>query len=144
MACSRIGASGSANFAIAVNNPIPAGTTQIANSATISDATVAVAATGSAITPVTVAPRLGLTKRAGAASITPGGTVARLGAKLCAGSADPAQGPKLMRLAEHASKVALFAFDLLELEGEPVISQPWSRRRELLGELIVPGAPILA
>ena len=34
-------------------------------------------------------------------------------------------------------------FDLLELDGEPLIAEPWSRRRELLTELIVPEAPIV-
>lgn len=40
---------------------------------------------------------------------TPGHAVAEWGAKLCENSADPRQGPKLMRMVEHASKAALFA-----------------------------------
>jgi methylenetetrahydrofolate reductase (NADPH) len=49
-----------------------------------------------------------ISKLAHGAMFTPGGTVSRLGAKICGGAKDPAQGPRLMRLVEHASKVALF------------------------------------
>ena len=37
--------------------------------------------------------------------------------------------------------VAYVVFDVLEIDGEPVFAEPWSRRRELLEELIRPGAP---
>ncbi|HTO02349.1 MAG TPA: methylenetetrahydrofolate reductase C-terminal domain-containing protein, partial [Opitutus sp.] len=37
------------------------------------------------------------------------GTLSRAGAKACANAADPLQGPKPMRLIEHASKAVLFA-----------------------------------
>jgi bifunctional non-homologous end joining protein LigD len=39
--------------------------------------------------------------------------------------------------------IAYMVFDLLELDGEPLLAAPWSRRRELLAGLIVPGAPIV-
>src|SRR4029077_12353925 len=39
--------------------------------------------------------------------------------------------------------IAYVVFDLLELDGEPVIAEAWSRRRALLEELIEPGAPIV-
>ncbi len=35
-------------------------------------------------------------------------------------------------------------FDLLELDGRPLLAEPWSRRRELLGELIVPASPMVS
>ena len=50
-----------------------------------------------------------LSKWTHAAMFTPGTPLARVGEKLCANSADPAQGPKPMRVLEHASKLALFA-----------------------------------
>jgi methylenetetrahydrofolate reductase (NADPH) len=50
-----------------------------------------------------------LSKASHSLMFTPGGTLARAGAKLCAASADPMQGPKPLRLVEHASKLALFA-----------------------------------
>ena len=37
------------------------------------------------------------------------GVISRAGAKACANAADPLQGPKPMRLIEHASKAVLFA-----------------------------------
>ena len=37
--------------------------------------------------------------------------------------------------------VAYVVFDVLEIDGEPVFAEPWSRRRELLEQLIRPGAP---
>ena len=68
------GASGAVTFAVTVVTPVPARTTQIANSATLSasDGTVDVA---SDTTPVTTAPALSLVKSDGGASVTPGGTV---------------------------------------------------------------------
>ena len=39
--------------------------------------------------------------------------------------------------------IAYVVFDLLELDGEPLIGEPWSRRRALLEQLIEPGAPIV-
>jgi methylenetetrahydrofolate reductase (NADPH) len=44
-----------------------------------------------------------------AAMFTPGSALARAGAKVCANAADPMQGPKPLRVLEHASKLALFA-----------------------------------
>jgi methylenetetrahydrofolate reductase (NADPH) len=50
----------------------------------------------------------GLSKWTHELMFTPG-KLSRSAAKSCAQSADPRQGPRLMRLAEHASKAALFA-----------------------------------
>jgi uncharacterized repeat protein (TIGR01451 family) len=74
-------AGGSATFAVTVTNPLPAGVTQIANTATISDnGTNGTDPTpgnnsGSDTTPVTGAPDLSVTKSDGGASVAPGGTV---------------------------------------------------------------------
>jgi bifunctional non-homologous end joining protein LigD len=35
-------------------------------------------------------------------------------------------------------------FDLLELDGRPVVAEPWSLRRELLADLIVPASPLVS
>ena len=56
-----------------------------------------------------VGPIYALSKWTHSAMFAPDRTLSRLGAKLCANSANPAQGPKAMRLVEHASKLALFA-----------------------------------
>ena len=50
-----------------------------------------------------------LSKLAHSAMFTPGGAISRLGNKVCSSAKDPMQGPRLMRLVEHASKVALFS-----------------------------------
>lgn len=50
-----------------------------------------------------------LSKWTHAAMFTPDSVLARAGARLCANAADPMQGPKPMRVLEHASKLALFA-----------------------------------
>jgi uncharacterized repeat protein (TIGR01451 family) len=70
-----------ATFAVTVVNPLPAGVTQISNTATIADdgtnGTDPTPAnnTGSDTTPVTGAPDLSVTKSDGGASTTPGGTI---------------------------------------------------------------------
>jgi uncharacterized repeat protein (TIGR01451 family) len=75
------GASGSAVFAVTVDNPLPAGVTQIANSAAVgddgangSDPTPA-DNSASDSTPVVSVPDLRLSKGDGGATTTPGGTV---------------------------------------------------------------------
>jgi uncharacterized repeat protein (TIGR01451 family) len=74
-------AGGSATFAVTVANLLPAGVTQISNSATIGDdganGTDPTPGnnTGSDTTPVTGAPDLSVTKSDGGASVAPGGTV---------------------------------------------------------------------
>jgi uncharacterized repeat protein (TIGR01451 family) len=71
-----------ATFAVTVVNPVTAGVTQIANTATVADdglnGTDPVPGnnSGSDTTPVTGAPDLSLTKSDGGASVAPGGTVA--------------------------------------------------------------------
>jgi len=71
-----------ATFAVTVDNPVPAGTTQISNTASIADDGTNGADptpgnnTGSDTTPVTAAPDLSLTKSDGGVSVPPGGTVA--------------------------------------------------------------------
>jgi methylenetetrahydrofolate reductase (NADPH) len=55
-----------------------------------------------------VSPLYRLSKWTHDTMFTPG-ALSRAGANACAKSADPMQGPKLMRLVEHASKAALFA-----------------------------------
>jgi uncharacterized repeat protein (TIGR01451 family) len=67
------GASGTAIFAVTVAGSVPAGVTQISNSASIGDATTS--ATDSDTTPLITTPGLVLTKSDGGASVTPGGTV---------------------------------------------------------------------
>jgi uncharacterized repeat protein (TIGR01451 family) len=67
------GANGSATFAVTVVNPVPAGTTQVANSATIGDGTTSAGANRS--TPVSTTPALALSKSDGGVSAVPGGTV---------------------------------------------------------------------
>src|SRR6185295_12164039 len=70
-----------ATFAVTVVNPLTAGVTQIANSASIADdglnGTDPTPAnnSGSDTTPVTGAPDLSLTKSDGGATVAPGGTV---------------------------------------------------------------------
>lgn len=74
--------SGSATFAVTVINPVPAGVTQISNTATIADdgtngADPTPANNSSTdTTPVTATPDMSITKSDGGATTTPGGTVA--------------------------------------------------------------------
>lgn len=76
------GGSGSATFAVTVINPVPAGVTQISNTATIADdgangADPTPANNSSTdTTPVTATPDMSITKSDGGATTTPGGTVA--------------------------------------------------------------------
>ena len=67
------GASSTANFAITVDNPVPAGVTQISNSASVGDGTTS--ATASDTTPVNTTPALSLNKSDAGGTITPGGTL---------------------------------------------------------------------
>ena len=60
-----------------------------------------------------------------------------LDGELCAFDADGVPRFELFQRGEGS--IAYVVFDLLELDGEPLIAEPWSRRRELLTELIVPG-----
>jgi bifunctional non-homologous end joining protein LigD len=64
-----------------------------------------------------------------------------LDGELCAFDENGVPRFELFQRGEGA--IAYVVFDLLELDGEPVIAEPWIRRRELLSELIVPGAPIV-
>ena len=64
-----------------------------------------------------------------------------LDGELCAFDEDGVPRFELFQRGEGA--IAYMVFDLLELDGEPLIGEPWSRRRELLTELIVPRAPIV-
>src|SRR5262249_33099731 len=68
-----VGAASTAIFAVTVANVVPAGTTQMANSASISDG--ATRASANDTTPVVTAPGLPLSKSDGGASVLPGGTV---------------------------------------------------------------------
>jgi methylenetetrahydrofolate reductase (NADPH) len=56
-----------------------------------------------------VGPGYALSKATHRAMFTPGATLSRIGARLCSRAADPRQGPRPLRLLEHASKAALFA-----------------------------------
>ncbi len=64
-----------------------------------------------------------------------------LDGELCAFDEDGVPRFELFQRGEGA--IAYMVFDLLELDGEPLIGEPWSRRRELLTQLIVPQAPIV-
>jgi uncharacterized repeat protein (TIGR01451 family) len=76
------GASGSATFAVTVDNPVPAGVSQVNNTASVADDggngpdPTPANNTASDTTPVTATPDLTLTKSDGGATVTPGGTVA--------------------------------------------------------------------
>ena len=85
------GASGSATFALNVVNPVAAGVTQIANTASVASAAtdpVPGNNTASDTTPVDAAPDLTLTKSDGGVSTTPGGTVTYTVAYANAGNQD--------------------------------------------------------
>ena len=69
------GATRTAIFAVAVDTPLPAGTTQIDNSAAIVDNTTGANDGASDSTPVNATPAMTLTKSDGGAATTPGGTV---------------------------------------------------------------------
>jgi bifunctional non-homologous end joining protein LigD len=62
-----------------------------------------------------------------------------LDGELCA--FDESGAPSFELFQRGEGKVAYVVFDVLEIDGEPVFAEPWSRRRELLEELIRPGAP---
>ena len=64
-----------------------------------------------------------------------------LDGELCAFDDDGVPRFELFQRSE--GNIAYVVFDLLELDGEPLIAEPWSRRRERLEELIVPEAPII-
>jgi bifunctional non-homologous end joining protein LigD len=51
--------------------------------------------------------------------------------------------PRFELFQRGEGRLAYVVFDLLELGGEPLVAEPWSRRRELLAELIVPSAPMI-
>jgi bifunctional non-homologous end joining protein LigD len=64
-----------------------------------------------------------------------------LDGELCAFDENGVPRFELFQRGEGA--IAYMVFDLLELDGESLIAEPWTRRRELLTELIVPEAPIV-
>jgi bifunctional non-homologous end joining protein LigD len=64
-----------------------------------------------------------------------------LDGELCAFDEDGVPRFELFQRSE--GNIAYVVFDLLELDGEPLIAEPWSRRRERLEDLIVPEAPIV-
>lgn len=76
------GANGTATYAVSVVSPVPAGVTQISNTASVADDgangadPVPANNTASDTTPVNAAPDLSVTKSDGGASVSPGGTVA--------------------------------------------------------------------
>ena len=53
-----------------------------------------------------------------------------LDGELCAFDEDGVPRFELFQRGEGT--IAYVVFDLLELDGEPLIAEPWSRRRELL------------
>jgi bifunctional non-homologous end joining protein LigD len=54
------------------------------------------------------------------------------------------QGRPRFGLLQRSEGTLVYAvFDLLELEGEPVLDRPWSARRELLEPLVVPDDPVV-
>ena len=61
-----------------------------------------------------------------------------LDGELC--SFDAAGTSRFEHFQRGEGSIAYVVFDLLELDGQPLIAEPWSRRRERLSELIVPGA----
>ena len=61
-----------------------------------------------------------------------------LDGELC--SFDAAGTSRFEHFQRGEGSIAYVVFDLLELDGRPLIAEPWSRRRERLSELIVPGA----
>ncbi|MBK9711649.1 MAG: DUF11 domain-containing protein [Kouleothrix sp.] len=69
------GVSGAATFVVAANNTMPAGVTQISNSATIDDPSGATASSGDT-TPLSTTPGLSLVKSDGGSTTRPGGTIA--------------------------------------------------------------------
>ncbi|MDX6620914.1 MAG: bifunctional non-ous end joining protein LigD [Gaiellales bacterium] len=48
--------------------------------------------------------------------------------------------PSFALFQQGKGALAYVIFDLLELDGEPVTREPWTRRRELLEDLVLPGA----
>jgi len=64
-----------------------------------------------------------------------------LDGELCAFDEDGV--PRFDLFQRGEGNIAYVVFDVLELDGEPLIAEPWSRRRERLEELIVPEAPII-
>jgi bifunctional non-homologous end joining protein LigD len=65
-----------------------------------------------------------------------------LDGELCAFDEDNIPRFELFQRSEGT--ILYVVFDLLELDGRPLIAEPWSRRRELLTELIVPAAPLVS
>jgi bifunctional non-homologous end joining protein LigD len=61
-----------------------------------------------------------------------------LDGELCAFDENGVPSFALFQQGEGA--IAYVIFDLLELAGEPVTREPWTRRRELLAQLVLPGA----
>lgn len=48
--------------------------------------------------------------------------------------------PSFAMMQQHLTQVAFYAFDVLQINGVDTITLPYERRRELLAELIEPGA----
>ena len=64
-----------------------------------------------------------------------------LDGELCA--FDETGVPRFELFQRGEGSIAYVVFDVLEVDGEPVIAEPWSRRRELLTDMLVPGAPVV-
>ncbi len=53
---------------------------------------------------------------------------------------DPAGRPSFSLMQQHATQVAFYAFDVLQINAVDTIALPYERRRALLTELLEPGA----
>jgi bifunctional non-homologous end joining protein LigD len=56
---------------------------------------------------------------------------------------DPQGRPRFGLLQRSEGTLVYAVFDLLELEGEPVLERPWAERRELLEPLVVADDPVV-
>jgi bifunctional non-homologous end joining protein LigD len=82
-----------------------------------------------------------------------GGLIGRLGGRSgvmdgCLVAVDSAGRPDPLTLAERLAgrpggPVVYLAFDLVALDGRPLIGEPLERRRELLRRIVEPGGPLL-
>ena len=51
--------------------------------------------------------------------------------------------PSFSAMQQGASELVYYVFDLLELEGEPLVERPFTERRERLDALVVPGSDVV-
>jgi bifunctional non-homologous end joining protein LigD len=88
--------------------------------------------------------RLDMKHAAVAAALPPALTHADcvLDGELCA--FDESGIPRFECFQRGEGTIVYVVFDLLELDGRPLVAEPWSRRRALLAELIVPDAPVVS